>query len=68
VSSPYLDAINGCKYTSATVPDLEYYYPKYSRDPRCNWDEHTLVEQHTELPSDMGVSNTGCEKCVSETG
>jgi hypothetical protein len=27
------DAIEGRKYNSATVPYLEYYYPKYSYDP-----------------------------------
>jgi hypothetical protein len=42
VSSPNPNAREGRKQNSATVPYLEYYYPKYSRDPRCNWDEQYL--------------------------
>jgi hypothetical protein len=53
---------------SATVPYLEYYYPKYSRDPRFNWDEQILVEQDKALPRDPGGSNGGCEESVQETG
>jgi hypothetical protein len=38
VSSANPDATEGHKHNSATVPCLDYYYPKYSRDPRFNWD------------------------------
>jgi hypothetical protein len=44
MSSPNPDATEGRKHNSATVPYLEYYYPKYSHDPRFNWDEQILVE------------------------
>jgi hypothetical protein len=68
VSSPNPDATEGRKHNSATVPYLEYYYPKYSRDPRFNWDEQILVEQDKALPRDPGGSNGGCEESVQETG
>jgi hypothetical protein len=32
MSSPNPDATEGHTHNSATVPYLEYYYPKYSRD------------------------------------
>jgi hypothetical protein len=50
MSSPNPDATEGCKHNSATVPYLEYYYPKYSHDPRFNWDKQILVEQDKALP------------------
>jgi hypothetical protein len=68
VSSPNLDATEGRNYNSATLPYLEYYYPKYSRDPRFNWDEQILVEQDTALRRNPGRSNGGCEESVQETG
>jgi hypothetical protein len=68
MSSPNPDATEGRKHNSATVPYLEYYYPKYSRDPRFNWDEQILVEQDKALPRDPGGSNGGCEESVQETG
>jgi hypothetical protein len=40
VSSPNLDATEGCKHNSATVSHLEYYYPKYSHDPRFNLNKY----------------------------
>jgi hypothetical protein len=64
MSSPNPDATEGCKHNSATGPYLEYYYSKYSHDPRCNWDEQILVEQDKVLPRDPGGSNAGCEECV----
>jgi hypothetical protein len=39
MSSPNPDATDRHKHNSATVPYLEYYYPKYSRDTRVNRDE-----------------------------
>jgi hypothetical protein len=59
VSSPNLDVPEGCKHNSATVPYLEYYYRKYSRDPRFNWDEQILVEQDNAIPRDPGRINRG---------
>jgi hypothetical protein len=44
MSSPNPDATDGRKHNSATVPHFEYYYPKYSHDPRFNWDERILVD------------------------
>jgi hypothetical protein len=67
-SSPNPDATEGGKHKSATVPYLEYYYPKYSRDPRFNWDEEILIEQDKALPKDPGGSNGGYEESVQETG
>jgi hypothetical protein len=68
VSSPNPDATQGRKHNSATVPYLEYYYPKYSRDPRFNWDEQILIEQDKALLRDPGGSNGGCEESVHQTG
>jgi hypothetical protein len=68
VSCPNPDAIDGRKHNSAIVPYLEYYYPKYSGDPRFNWDEPILVEQDKALPRDLGRSNGGCEESVPDTG
>jgi hypothetical protein len=45
VCSPNLDATDERKHNSATVPSLEYYCPKYSHNPRYNWDEQILGEQ-----------------------
>jgi hypothetical protein len=45
VSSLNLDATEGRRHTSGPVPYLEYYYPKYSRDPRVDRNEQILVEQ-----------------------
>jgi hypothetical protein len=67
MSSPNPDAIEGCKHNWATFLYLEYYYPKYSRDSRFNWDEQILVEQDKALPSDQGGSNGGCEESGQET-
>jgi hypothetical protein len=39
ISSPNPDATEGRKYNLATLPYVEYYYPTYSPDPRCIWDE-----------------------------
>jgi hypothetical protein len=64
VSSPNPDASHGRKHNSATVPDLEYYYPKYSRDPRFNWDKQIIVEQKTALLRDPGGSHGECEESV----
>jgi hypothetical protein len=36
MASPNPDAIDGVNRKSATVAYLEYYYPKYSPDPRFN--------------------------------
>jgi hypothetical protein len=68
MSSLNPDAKEGRKHNSATVPYLEYFYPKYSRDPRFNWDEQILVEQDKALPRDPCGSNGGCEESVQETG
>jgi hypothetical protein len=68
MSSPNPDTTEGHKHNSAIVPYLEYYYPKYSHDPRFNWDELILVEQDKALPRDPGGSNGGCEESVQETG
>jgi hypothetical protein len=68
VSSPNPDGTEVWKYNSATVPYLEYYYPKYSRDLRFNLDEQINVEQDKALPRDLGGSNGGCEESVHETG
>jgi hypothetical protein len=54
VSSPNPNAIEGCKHNLATLPYLEYYYPKYSHDPRCNWDEQILVEHDEPLAKRSG--------------
>jgi hypothetical protein len=62
--NPNLEATHGCKHNSATVPYLEYYYSKYSRHPRFNWDEQILVEQCIALPRDPGGSKGGCEESV----
>jgi hypothetical protein len=67
VSSPNPGATEGRKHNSATVPCVEYYYVKYSRDPRFNWDEQILVEQDKALPRDPGGSNGGSEKSLQET-
>jgi hypothetical protein len=67
VSSPNPDATEGQKHNSATVPYLEYYYPKYSRDPRFNWDKQILLAEDKALPRDLGGSNGGCEESVQET-
>jgi hypothetical protein len=64
VSSPNLDATEGRNHNSATVPSFEYYYPRYSRDPRFNWDKKILVEHEKVLPRDPGGRNGGCEKSV----
>jgi hypothetical protein len=56
------------QYTSATVPQLEFYYPKYRRDPRFNQDKQILLKTDTELPRDLGRSNGECEESVDETG
>jgi hypothetical protein len=61
VSSPNPDATEACKHNLATVPYLEYYYPKYSRDPRFSWDEQILVEQNKGLLGDPGGRSGGCE-------
>jgi hypothetical protein len=50
------DATEGRKHNSAKVRYSEYYYPKYSRNPRFNWDEQILVEQEKALPQDLGGS------------
>jgi hypothetical protein len=68
MSIPNPDATEGCKYKSATVPYLEYYYTKYSHDPRFNWDEQILVEQVQALPWDLGRCTRGCEESMQETG
>jgi hypothetical protein len=67
VSSPYPDATEGRNHNSATVPYLEYYYPKYTRDRRFNWDEKIHVEQDTALPRDPDGSNGECEDSGHET-
>jgi hypothetical protein len=67
VSSPNPDATEGRKSNSATVTYLEYYYPKYSHDPRFNWDEQILVELDNRLPMDLGGSNWRCEESIKET-
>jgi hypothetical protein len=68
VSSPNPDETEGRKHNLATVPYIKYYYPKYSRDPRFNWDEEILVEQDKALPRDPGGSNGVCQGSVQETG
>jgi hypothetical protein len=68
VSSPNPNATEGRTYNTAIVPYLEYYYPKYSRDSRFNWDKQILVEQAKASPRDPGRSNGGCEESVQETG
>jgi hypothetical protein len=68
LSSANPDTIEGRKHNLATVPYLEYYYPKYSRDGRCKWDNQILVEQETALPSDPGSSNGEYKKSGQETG
>jgi hypothetical protein len=68
VSSPNPDATEGRKHNSATVPYLEYYYPKYSRDPRFNWDKQILVKHGKALIRDPDGSNRGCDESVQETG
>jgi hypothetical protein len=68
VSSPNPNTTDGRKHNSAKVPYLESYYPKYSRDPRCDRDEQILVEQDKGLPRDPGGSTGGCEESVQETG
>jgi hypothetical protein len=68
VSSPNPDAPEGRKHNSAIVPCLEYDYPKYSRDPRFNWDAQLYVVQDNALPRDLGRSNGGCEESVQKTG
>jgi hypothetical protein len=44
MSSLNPDAPDRCKPHSATVPYLEYYYLRYSHEPRFNWDKQILVE------------------------
>jgi hypothetical protein len=68
VSSPNPDATEGRKYILATVPYLEHCYPKYSREPRFNWDEQILFELDKALLRDPGGSNRRCEESVQETG
>jgi hypothetical protein len=55
--SPNLDITDRPKYNTAIAPYLEYYYPKYSHEPRYNWDEYILVEPDTELLRDQGRIN-----------
>jgi hypothetical protein len=68
VSSLNPHIIDGRKHNLATVPYLEYYYPKYSRNPRFNWHEQIFVEQDTALLRDPGGRNEGCKESVQETG
>jgi hypothetical protein len=68
MSSPNPDASEGRKHNSATVPYLEYYYPKYSRGPRFNWDEQIRVKQDKALRRDPGGSNGVYEESEQETG
>jgi hypothetical protein len=68
VSSQNPYAIDGPTHNSARVPHLEYYYPKYSGDPRFNWDDQIVVDQDKALPRDLGGSNLGCAEYVQETG
>jgi hypothetical protein len=68
MSSPNPDATEGRNQNLPTVPYFEYSYPKYSRDPRFNWDEQILVEQDKALPRDPGGSNGACKESVQETG
>jgi hypothetical protein len=68
MSIPNLDTTDGHKHNSARVPYLEYYYPKYSHDPRFQWKEQILVEEGKRSPRDRGGSNRGWAKSVQETG
>jgi hypothetical protein len=68
MSSLNPDIREGGKHNSATVSYLEYYYPKYSRDPRFKEDKQILIEQDKALPSDPARSNGGCKKSGQETG
>jgi hypothetical protein len=68
MSSPNLDATEERIHNSATVPYLEYSYPKYSRDPRFTWDEQLLVKQDKAVPRNPDGSNGGCEQSVQVTG
>jgi hypothetical protein len=45
MSSPNPDRTEGSKHNAPRVPKLEYDYPKYSREPRFNWDKQRLVKQ-----------------------
>jgi hypothetical protein len=67
MSSPNLDATEGRKLNSATVPYLDYYYPKYTCDLRFNLDYQILVEKDKALPRDPCGSNGGCKESVQET-
>jgi hypothetical protein len=68
MSIPNRNATDGCKHNSATVPYLEYYYPKYSRNPRFNLDERILIEQDKSLLGDPDGSKGGCEESVQGLG
>jgi hypothetical protein len=68
VSSPNPDPTEGHKHNSATVPYLGYFYPKYSRDPRFNWDEQILVTQDKALLRDPHGINEKYEQSMQETG
>jgi hypothetical protein len=67
MSSPNPDATEYRKHNSASVPYLEYYYPKYSHDPRFNWDKQILVEHDKAVPRDPGGSNGGYQESVQES-
>jgi hypothetical protein len=57
VFSPNPNAIKRYIYNSPRVHYLEYYYPKYSHDPRSNWDNQILVVQDKVLLRNSGGKN-----------
>jgi hypothetical protein len=68
LASPNPDVIERRKHNSATVYNLEYYYRKYSHDPRLTWDKQILVELDKALPIDLHASNGVFEESVQKAG